>query len=216
MEEKASQESVKFSDSQGPGKSRRTSDVRNLWTTDTLSLQQLPRPLPTLSECSDSEGEGADPKAPTVQHRKATLIATAAWDELEDGADSAAKDKDSFTQEVVEEHVALGMELPRAASAGSDLGEGDDGAKTEAERASVTSLSLSKYTPHRAYWAEQQNRLPLPLRELMEDEALDILTKALHSYRVGIGWDHMLTKQLQRHIEGLKRRQNKRLNVLLP
>lgn len=45
----------------------------------------------------------------------------------------------------------------------------------------MSSLNIAKHTPHRAYWAEQQSRLPLPLMELMENEALEILTKALRS-----------------------------------
>lgn len=34
-------------------------------------------------------------------------------------------------------------------------------------------------------------------------------------YRSGIGRDHFLTKQLQRYIEGLRRRRNKRLRLLM-
>uniref|UniRef100_A0ABI0NXN4 Catsper channel auxiliary subunit zeta n=1 Tax=Bos taurus TaxID=9913 RepID=A0ABI0NXN4_BOVIN len=79
---------------------------------------------------------------------------------------------------------------------------------------SVSSLNISRHTPHRAYWVEQQSRLPLPLTELMENEALEILTEALRSYQSEIGRDHSLTKQLQRYIEGLKRRRNRRLQVL--
>ncbi|KAK1335503.1 hypothetical protein QTO34_003289 [Cnephaeus nilssonii] len=78
---------------------------------------------------------------------------------------------------------------------------------------SVSSLNILKHTHHRAYWVEQQNRLPLPLMELMENEALEILTKALQSYRSAIGKDHFLTRQLQRYIEGLKKRQNRRQHV---
>ncbi|XP_023603121.1 cation channel sperm-associated protein subunit zeta isoform X1 [Myotis lucifugus] len=44
---------------------------------------------------------------------------------------------------------------------------------------SVSSLNIMKHTHHRAYWEEQQDRLPLPLMDLMENEALEILTKAL-------------------------------------
>ncbi|KAL2805799.1 cation channel sperm-associated auxiliary subunit zeta, partial [Daubentonia madagascariensis] len=78
---------------------------------------------------------------------------------------------------------------------------------------SVSSVESLKHTPHQAYWAEQQNRLPLPLMELMENEALEILTKALRSYRSGIGREHFLTKELQRYIEGIKKRRNTRQNV---
>lgn len=43
---------------------------------------------------------------------------------------------------------------------------------------------------------------------------LTALSGALSSgYRSEIGRDHFLTKQLQRYIEGLKRRRNKRLHV---
>ncbi|XP_072495075.1 cation channel sperm-associated auxiliary subunit zeta isoform X1 [Notamacropus eugenii] len=58
---------------------------------------------------------------------------------------------------------------------------------------------------HRAYWAELQNRLPLPLANLMEQEALEILTKSLRSYNKGIGKDHKLTQQLQRHVDQLRK-----------
>ncbi|KAM8970720.1 cation channel sperm-associated auxiliary subunit zeta [Sarcophilus harrisii] len=53
-------------------------------------------------------------------------------------------------------------------------------------------------------------QLPLPLAHLMEDEALQILTKSLQSYRKGIGKDHKLTQQLQRHVEKLRRNQKYR------
>ncbi|XP_037695362.1 cation channel sperm-associated protein subunit zeta [Choloepus didactylus] len=210
------QESAKLLERRGSGKLRRTSDVRNLWTTGTLSLQQLNTPLPTVSECSDSEDESADHKTQIFDDRKAVPASVTGWDEQEEREDITLKDKESFTQEVVDEHIMLGMELHRSGSVGSDLEEGVEDAKPNAQtvRASVSSHSLSKHTPHRAYWAEQQNRLPLPLTELMEQEALEILTKALYSYRSRIGWDHFLTKQLQRHIEGLRKRRYKRLNVL--
>ncbi|XP_027712103.1 cation channel sperm-associated protein subunit zeta [Vombatus ursinus] len=58
---------------------------------------------------------------------------------------------------------------------------------------------------HRAYRAELQNRLPLPLANLMEEEALEILTKSLRSYSKGIGKDHKLTQQLRRHVEQLRK-----------
>ncbi|KAL4696861.1 hypothetical protein H8959_002559 [Pygathrix nigripes] len=95
-----------------------------------------------------------------------------------------------------------------------NLGEKDTASQIEAEKSSSTSsLNIAKHTPHRAYWAEQQSRLPLPLMELMENEALEILIKALRSYQLGIGRDHFLTKELQRYIEGLKKRRSKRLYV---
>ncbi|XP_043826554.1 cation channel sperm-associated protein subunit zeta [Dromiciops gliroides] len=69
----------------------------------------------------------------------------------------------------------------------------------------------SRDATHRAYWAELQNRLPLSLVNLMEQEALEILTKSLHSYRKGIGQDHKLTQQLQRHVDQLRRNLKNRL-----
>ncbi|KAM8812883.1 cation channel sperm-associated auxiliary subunit zeta [Rhynchonycteris naso] len=77
----------------------------------------------------------------------------------------------------------------------------------------MSSFDNLKHRPHQAYWVEQQNRLPLPLTELMENEVLEILTKVLQSYRSRIGKNHFLTKQLQRYIEGLKRRRNKSQHV---
>ncbi|XP_045153170.1 cation channel sperm-associated protein subunit zeta isoform X1 [Echinops telfairi] len=78
---------------------------------------------------------------------------------------------------------------------------------------SMSSLTILNRTPHKAYWAEQQNRLPLPLIELMESEVLEILTKALSSYRSGIGWNHFMTKQLQRNIEELRKRRNAKVRI---
>ncbi|XP_048960658.1 cation channel sperm-associated auxiliary subunit zeta-like [Canis lupus dingo] len=161
------------------------------------------------------------------------------------------------------------MELRRGSILGSHLEEDVD-SKTETEVSSSESwLSMSRHTPHGAYWIEQQNRLPLPLMEVVENEALEILTKALwrpstleiqfprltqnrvpsvratpshprflksHMQRrcwgahalltalsgalssrlpVRDGPDHFLTKQLQRYIEGLKRRRSKRLHLVM-
>ncbi|XP_051821983.1 cation channel sperm-associated auxiliary subunit zeta isoform X2 [Antechinus flavipes] len=78
------------------------------------------------------------------------------------------------------------------------------------ENLQFQNLLESRDTMHRAYWAELQNRVPLPLAHLMEDEALQILTKSLKSYRKGIGKDHKLTQQLQRHVEKLRRNQKYR------
>ncbi|XP_068922188.1 cation channel sperm-associated auxiliary subunit zeta [Petaurus breviceps papuanus] len=63
----------------------------------------------------------------------------------------------------------------------------------------------SRDATHRAYWAELQNQLPQPMVNLMEQEALEILTKSLRSYNKGIGKDHKLTQQLQRHVDQLRK-----------
>lgn len=57
-------------------------------------------------------------------------------------------------------------------------------------------------------------QLPLPLMELMETEVLDILKKALITYRSTIGRNHFMTKELQGYIEGIRKRRNKRLYFL--
>lgn len=57
-------------------------------------------------------------------------------------------------------------------------------------------------------------QLPLPLMDIMETEVLDILKKALSTYRSTIGRSHFMTKELQGYIEGMKKRRNKRLYCL--
>uniref|UniRef100_A0A8C9KJY4 Catsper channel auxiliary subunit zeta n=1 Tax=Panthera tigris altaica TaxID=74533 RepID=A0A8C9KJY4_PANTA len=193
MEEKPFRASL---GSGGSDTSRPDNDIRNLWTRATLSQSKLNVPLPNVCEDSDLE-DGS----------KARRDSDGGWDHGEY--------KDSFKQEELEDHSLLELQLRQESSLGSHLEEGDVDSKTEIEMSSSeSSLNILKHTPHRAYWAEQQNRLPLPLMELMENEALEILTKALRSYRSAIGRDHFLTKQLQRSIEGLKRRRSKRLNLL--
>ncbi|XP_031798511.1 cation channel sperm-associated protein subunit zeta [Sarcophilus harrisii] len=98
--------------------------------------------------------------------------------------------------------VRLSPHEPPSGSTSRNLGD-----KSELE---LENLLESREAMQRAYWAELQNRLPLPLAHLMEDEALQILTKSLQSYRKGIGKDHKLTQQLQRHVEKLRRNQKYR------
>uniref|UniRef100_A0A8C7BJV3 Catsper channel auxiliary subunit zeta n=2 Tax=Neovison vison TaxID=452646 RepID=A0A8C7BJV3_NEOVI len=161
-------------------------------------------PRSSVGEDSDMEGSSVGSKSRPWYNQKAR-------------GDSDGGYKDSFKQEDLDKPSLLELELNRAGSLGSHLEDGDSKeSKTDTEMSSSeSSLNISKHTPHRAYWMEQQNRLPLPLMELMENEALEILTKALRSYRSGIGRDHFLTKQLQRYIEGLRRRRNKRLRLLM-
>ncbi|XP_030872791.1 cation channel sperm-associated protein subunit zeta isoform X2 [Leptonychotes weddellii] len=196
--------------SHGSDKSSPDNDIRNLWTRATLSQPKLNVPRSSVGEDSDMEGSGIGSKSRRWYNPKAGRDSDGGWEEWDDG-----EDKDSFRQEDLGESSLLELELRRASSLGSRLGEDVD-SKTDTEMSSSeSSLNISKHTPHRAYWMEQQNRLPLPLMELMESEALEILTKALRSYRSGIGRDHFLTKQLQRYIEGLKRRRSKRLHLLV-
>ncbi|XP_045711453.1 cation channel sperm-associated protein subunit zeta isoform X2 [Phyllostomus hastatus] len=167
-------------------------DIRNLWTMEALSHSRLNVPLTSLCEDSEPEGSSVGSKTDHWYHRKdIDQDSEVTWEQWDD-----RKDKPE--------------EL------GSSTFQGDEDTRTKTETPpSMASPRISKHSPHRAYWVEQQNRLPLPLVELMESEALEILTKALHSYRSGIGKDHFLTKQLQRYIEGLKRRRSKRQHVMV-
>ncbi|XP_057173201.1 cation channel sperm-associated auxiliary subunit zeta [Ursus arctos] len=187
-------------------------DIRNLWTRATLSQPNLNVPRSRVGEDSDMEGSSSGTKSRRWYNQKARRDSDGGWEEWDDG-----EDKESFRQEDLDEPSLLELELRRAGSLRSRLEEEEDvdsKPDTEISSSESSSLNISKHTPHRAYWMEQQNRLPLPLMELMENEALEILTKALRSYRSGIGRDHFLTKQLHGCIEGLKRRRSKRLNIL--
>ncbi|XP_062052469.1 cation channel sperm-associated auxiliary subunit zeta [Lepus europaeus] len=198
MEEKPFKVSVKPPERRSSGQAS-PHDIRNLWTTATLSQSQLNLPLAELCESFEEEG-GAVRHAAAAWHSPESR-----WELGEQGA--ALADGASV------ESGALDAELRRESSLESCLEEGDDESKTTTESSLVSVLRVSKHTPHRAYWTEQQNRLPLPLMGLMENEALEILTKALHSYRREIGRGHFLTKELRRYIEGLKRRRGKRFQV---
>nr|XP_005598335.1 cation channel sperm-associated protein subunit zeta [Equus caballus] len=203
MEDKPLKALDKSSGHRASGKSSQQ-DIRNLWTTATLSQPKLNVALSDV--CEDSEGSSVSSRTRRWRKQTAGHDWDASWEALED-----RKDKDSFKQEELDEHSLLELEMRLDSSVGSHV-EDDDESRTE-KPSSVSSFNIAKHTHHRAYWMEQHNRLPLPLIELMENEALEILTKAFRSYRLGIGRDHFLTKQLQRQIEGLKRRQNKRLHV---
>nr|XP_019593351.1 PREDICTED: testis-expressed sequence 40 protein isoform X8 [Rhinolophus sinicus] len=229
-------------------KSNPHSDIRNLWTTATLSQPKINVQLSNVYRDSELESSSVGSKTSEWYNRKnASHDSDGGWEESDDRDDNV-----SFKQEELDDHTLL--ELHPGSSFGSRLEEEDD-SSTEMGRqhlelfseghspcqmpphtsfllqgrssslqitlfsllpeitSSMPSFSILKHTPHRAYWVEQQTRLPLPLMELMENEALEILTKALRSYRSEIGGNHFLTKQLQRYIEGLKRRRNKRLNI---
>ncbi|XP_047631350.1 cation channel sperm-associated auxiliary subunit zeta [Phacochoerus africanus] len=208
MEEKPFKASAKSSGRRGSGASS-PQDIRNLWTTSTLSQPKLSVQLPTVCEDPELEGNSLGSKDGGWYHQKAGHDSDGGWEELDDGGD-----KDDFKPEELDEHPLMELEMHRGSSPGSTLEDGDDDSRIDSENSSsMSSLNIPKYTPHRAYWVEQQHRLPLPLTVLMENEALEILTKALRSYRSEIGRDHFLTNQLQRYIEGLKRRRNKRMNV---
>ncbi|KAI5277992.1 cation channel sperm-associated auxiliary subunit zeta isoform X2 [Manis pentadactyla] len=186
----------------GPSGSGKSSleDIRNLWTTASLSQSQLNLPLSDVCEDSHVERSSLGHKTRQWYNQKTGHYSDVAWEK------SVARDKVHFKQEKQDDRSLLELERRRGSSQGSHL-EGDDDSKTDTE------LRIWKHTTHQAYWEEQHNRLPLPLMELMENEALEILTEALRSYRSSIGGDHFLTKELQQYIERLKRRRSKRLHV---
>uniref|UniRef100_A0A673VHQ7 Catsper channel auxiliary subunit zeta n=1 Tax=Suricata suricatta TaxID=37032 RepID=A0A673VHQ7_SURSU len=185
-------------------------EVRNLWTEATLSQSKLN--VPNACEDTDLEGSSVSSKTPHQRYNGKAghdlNSGSLAWDD--------GDDQDNFKQEELDDHdhSLLELELRQGSSQGSHLEERDVDSKTESEISSSESLlNISNYAAHEAYWVEQQNRLPLPLMELMENEVLEILTEALQSYRSAIGWDHFLTKQLRESVKGLKRRQSKRLHL---
>ncbi|XP_006911210.1 potassium channel subfamily K member 4 [Pteropus alecto] len=204
------EEMAKSSGCRSSLKSDSHSDIRNLWSMATLSQPKLNVQRSNVSEDSDLDGSSLGSKIGEWYNQRAGYSSDGGWKEW----DNRVADVDLKPEEM-DDDTLLELELHPIGSLESHLEEEDDDARTELEiSSSMPSLHILKHIPHhRAYWVEQQNRLPLPLTELMENEALEILTKALQSYRSEIGRDHFLTKQLQRYIEGLKRRRNKRLHV---
>ncbi|XP_044799590.1 cation channel sperm-associated protein subunit zeta isoform X4 [Bubalus bubalis] len=169
MEGKPLKASAKSSSHHGSGRSS-LQDIRNMWTTATLSQPKLNVQLPTVREDSELEDVSVSGKTRWSYDQKAGHDAEGGWE-----ASDGGEDKDTFKPEEPEE-----LELGGDSSQGSRLEEDDS--KTDNEKpSSVSSLNISRHTPHRAYWVEQQSRLPLPLTELMENEALEILTEALRS-----------------------------------
>ncbi|XP_040826725.1 cation channel sperm-associated protein subunit zeta [Ochotona curzoniae] len=181
-------------------------DIRNLWTTATLSQTQLHLPLSYFCEKFDEDGGTVRTSAP------GWLSPEELWREEE--VSSPKGDRTRLESEPRDQHTLLDQQLHRGSSEEGHVEEDDEESNLSSDKSLTLSFTnVSKHPPHRAYWAEQQNRLPLPLMELMENEVLEILTKALQSYRTEIGRDHFLTKELKRYIEGLKRRRGKRLRA---
>ncbi|XP_019593347.2 cation channel sperm-associated auxiliary subunit zeta isoform X5 [Rhinolophus sinicus] len=220
-------------------KSNPHSDIRNLWTTATLSQPKINVQLSNVYRDSELESSSVGSKTSEWYNRKnASHDSDGGWEESDDRDDNV-----SFKQEELDDHTLL--ELHPGSSFGSRLEEEDDSSTEMEITSSMPSFSILKHTPHRAYWVEQQTRvggtqgdgilvgwgmgklevagglwverqegwlgvlgleaaggpfqlwaelgslghlclllplqLPLPLMELMENEALEILTKALRS-----------------------------------
>ncbi|XP_036273264.1 cation channel sperm-associated protein subunit zeta isoform X2 [Pipistrellus kuhlii] len=203
MEEKPFKAMAKSLSPHDSSKSGSKGDIRNLWTRATLSQPRLNIQLTDVYEDLDPEDSSEDWKAGQwYKQPSSDGGAWEGWSERTAEAGTRQEELDAYTSE----------ELERSPQRGDVEGLEDFGSKMDFD-ASVSSVNIMKHTHHRAYWREQQNRMPLPLLELMENEVLEILTKALRTYQSEIGRDHFLTKQLQRYIEGLRKRRNRRLHV---
>ncbi|XP_036059140.1 cation channel sperm-associated protein subunit zeta [Onychomys torridus] len=171
-------------------------DVRDLWSTAIMSTANAS----VADVCEDFDEEGRDvAKSRRYSH---TISIT---------------ENLNLKPEEIQQQARLELELRRGRSLERDLAvddEHEESVTSLVKSTSESSVSLSKQMPHQAYWTEQQNRLPLPLMELMESEVLDILSKALNTYKSTIGRGHYMTKELQGYIDGLKKRRNKRLNLM--
>ncbi|XP_005864256.1 PREDICTED: testis-expressed sequence 40 protein isoform X2 [Myotis brandtii] len=140
------------------------SDIRNLWTKATLSQPKL-NGLTNVYEDSDQEDSSSRSKSGQWYRRKTDPgRASGKWDD---------RNKGSITQGELDGHTL--EQSPNSFQRNHVEGVQDSGELDS----SVSSLNIMKHTHHRAYWEEQQDRLPLPLMDLMENEALEILTKAL-------------------------------------
>uniref|UniRef100_A0A8C8YVB5 Uncharacterized protein n=1 Tax=Prolemur simus TaxID=1328070 RepID=A0A8C8YVB5_PROSS len=172
------------SDHRGSGKVNPSSDIRDLWTTATLSESQLNLPLSEVCENFDEEGICVDK---TQWYRR-----NGSWeDDEEDEGNSYPEELDEQTLPEQEPHQGSSTE--------PHVGEKGDDSKIKAEKpSSMSSVEGFTHSPHLAYWAEQQNRLSLAL---------------LLGYRSGIGREHFLTKELQRYIDGIKKRQDTGQNI---
>ncbi|XP_036076938.1 cation channel sperm-associated protein subunit zeta isoform X2 [Rousettus aegyptiacus] len=144
----------------------------------TLSQPKLNVQRSNVSEYSELDGSSLGSKTGEWYNQRAGYNSDGGWKEW----DNREADVDLKPEEM-DDDTLLELELHPIGSLESHLEEEEDDARTEIEiSSSMPSLSVLKHIPHhRAYWVEQQNRLPLPLKELMENEALEILTKALKS-----------------------------------
>ncbi|XP_006901593.1 PREDICTED: testis-expressed sequence 40 protein [Elephantulus edwardii] len=184
-------------------------DIRELWTTATLSQPHVD--VLEATKYSDTEYGN-------IGHRRSGTMVDSVIRGWEWRKMHVSLPGDKNFKHGMDERTLMQLELQRSCMSPLEDDNDDDDkdlkSEEESEKIPSSSSSFLQLKPHRAYWAEQQSRLPLPLIEVMENEALEILTKALQSYQTGIGWNHFLTKQLQRNIEALRKRRNKRLHVV--
>ncbi|XP_051002850.1 cation channel sperm-associated auxiliary subunit zeta [Acomys russatus] len=172
-------------------------DVRDLWSTANISVANV-----SVSDVCEDFDDYETPRAAGKPRRFSQTI--------------SMMENLNLNAEEIQKQARLELELRRGRSLERDLTDEDqlEGQCSLAESSSESSVSLMKEMPHQAYWTEQQNRLPIPLMELMENEVLEILSKALITYKTKIGRSHFITKELQSHINELKKRRERRLYCL--
>lgn len=105
----------------GPSGSGKSSleDIRNLWTTASLSQSQLNLPLSDVCEDSHVERSSLGRKTRQWYNQKAGHHSDVAWEK------SVARDKAHFKQEKQDDRSLLELEQRRGRSQGSHL-KGDD------------------------------------------------------------------------------------------
>ncbi|XP_060040731.1 cation channel sperm-associated auxiliary subunit zeta [Erinaceus europaeus] len=178
-------------------------DIRNLWTISSLSQMNPADRVPAAYQ--DRPGPSSDTQSQAGHDSEVD------WEEFRDPESFSDSDVDELDERTM---LRLRLRLRRGSSMSSHLGQEKVSKMEQDISSSLSSISFSKHAPHQAYWVEQLNRLPLPLGELMESEVLEILTKALKSYKKGIGPNHFLTLELERHIQELRRRRTRKLRAL--
>ncbi|XP_073869482.1 cation channel sperm-associated auxiliary subunit zeta isoform X4 [Macaca fascicularis] len=120
MEEKPSKVSLKSSDRHDSDKESVHSDIRDLWTTTTLSQAQLNMPLSEVCEGFDAEGR--------------SISKTRGW--YSPGSRSLDEgDKASHKPEEMDEHALVELELHRGSSMEINPGEKDTASQIEAAAA---------------------------------------------------------------------------------
>ncbi|XP_055964923.1 cation channel sperm-associated auxiliary subunit zeta [Sorex fumeus] len=159
-------------------------DIRDLWTKATLSQVDGSVSLNIIYEDLESQSSYSSSKTdPQWSVSKESLMHI--WKRPESEENISLQKSSTFTDK-----ISLRKLLERD--------------KPIYRKASSIVPGAHKYAPHKPYWMEQHTRLPLPLEELMENEVLEILTKALKSYQSLIGVDHVLTMQLQGQVLVIK------------
>lgn len=128
------QASAKSSGRRGSGASS-PQDIRNLWTTSTLSQPKLSVQLPTVCEDSELEGNRLGSKDGGWYHQKAGHDSDGGWEELDDGGD-----KDDFKPEELDEHPLMELEMHRGSSPGSTLEDRDDDSRIDSGQCGLTGL----------------------------------------------------------------------------